>query len=107
MIFLNKFLLQELENWCDSCDTQFSRVSYKEENGIVKIYRVDGQSFPQSLHTFRTEEQLKDFLKEVEELRNDLRETEEYYNKKMALQVNCKLNKADHRNKKNKIDWKC
>ena len=62
----NKETLERLEKWCDLQDTQFTRYSSEEKNGVVSVFRYDGHGFPYQVNSFFSNKEIENFLDESE-----------------------------------------
>ncbi|HHD2753308.1 TPA: hypothetical protein ACOTG0_002117 [Clostridium perfringens] len=69
-----KETLERLGKWCDSQDTQFSRFSFEEKNGMVTVYRYDGHGLPRKINSFVNDKEIESFLNKDDELERELSE---------------------------------
>ncbi|MBI6050350.1 hypothetical protein [Clostridium perfringens] len=79
----NKETLERLEKWCDLQDTQFTRYSSEEKNGVVSVFRYDGHGFPYRINKFFSDKALEKFLDESEENEKELREARKLFLKEL------------------------
>ena len=79
----NEKTLERLVKWCDSQDTEFTRYSSEEKNGVVSVFRYDGHGFPYRLNIFFSDKALEKFLDESEENEKELREARKLFLKEL------------------------
>lgn len=79
----NKETLERLGKWCDLQDTQFTKFSFEEKNGIISVFRYDGHGFPYRINIFFSDKALEKFLDESEENEKELREARKLFLKEL------------------------
>lgn len=79
----NKETLERLEKWCDLQDTQFTRYSSEEKNGVVSVFRYDGHGFPYQVNSFFSNKEIENFLDESEKRQEELAEYHEEFLKEL------------------------
>ena len=80
----NEKTLERLEKWCDSQDTEFTRYSSEEKNGVVSVFRYDGHGFPHQINSFFSNKEVENFLDGSKELEKELDEFHEILEKEMS-----------------------
>ncbi|HFD2031119.1 hypothetical protein [Clostridium perfringens] len=68
----NEKTLERLVKWCDSQDTEFTRYSSEEKNGVVSVFRYDGHGFPYQVNSFFSNKEIENFLDESEKRQEEL-----------------------------------
>lgn len=79
----NEKILERLEKWCEEEDTQFTRFSCEEKNGVVSIFRYDGHGFPYQVNSFFSNKEIENFLDELEKRQEELAEYHEEFLKEL------------------------
>ncbi|HAT4295946.1 hypothetical protein [Clostridium perfringens] len=79
----NEKTLERLEKWCDSQDTEFTRYSSEEKNGVVSVFRYDGHGFPYQVNSFFSNKEIENFLDELEKRQEELAEYHEEFLKEL------------------------
>ena len=79
----NEKTLERLTKWCDSQDTEFTRYSSEEKNGVVSVFRYDGHGFPYQVNSFFSNKEVENFLDGFKELEKELDEFNEEFLKEL------------------------
>ena len=79
----NEKTLERLAKWCDSQDTEFTRYSSEEKNGVVSVFRYDGHGFPYQINSFFSNKEVENFLDGSKELEKELDEFHEEFLKEL------------------------
>ncbi|MDU3018904.1 MAG: hypothetical protein E7B46_08850 [Clostridium perfringens] len=79
----NEKTLERLEKWCEENNTQFTKFSCEEKNGVVSIFNYEGHGFPHKVNSFFSNKEVENFLDESKELEKELDEFHEILEKEM------------------------
>ncbi|MDU4144236.1 hypothetical protein [Clostridium sp.] len=75
--------LERLEKWCEENNTQFTKFSWEEKNGVISIFNYDGHGFPHQINSFFSNKEVENFLDGSKELEKELDEFHEILEKEM------------------------
>ena len=75
----NSEMVENLNNWCESRCTKYSKIYTEITENAVKVKRNNGNGRPSTLNRFMNNSQIENFLNEEKE-NNDILED---YNKKV------------------------
>ncbi|MDK0563178.1 hypothetical protein QTI99_14575 [Clostridium perfringens] len=79
----NEKTLERLVKWCDSQDTQFTKFSWEEKNGVVSVFNYDGHGFHHQINSFFSNKEIENFLDESEKRQEELDEYHEEFLKEL------------------------
>ncbi|MDM0973236.1 hypothetical protein QTI91_13575 [Clostridium perfringens] len=68
----NEKTLERLEKWCEENNTQFTKFSWEEKNGVLSIFNYDGHGFPHQINSFFSNKEVENFLDESEKRQGEL-----------------------------------
>ncbi|SQC85416.1 Uncharacterised protein [Clostridium perfringens] len=79
----NEKTLERLAKWCHFQDTEFTRYSSEEKNGVVSVFRYDGHGFPYQVNSFFSNKEIENFLDESEKRQEELAKYHEEFLKEL------------------------